>query len=79
MIKLQAVLSPQGYFRVHAAGCRDLHDHRKSQHASPFDVAAQTREEVAAELNQDFIDEGSMTPEEALDYVTFLPCTGLKG
>lgn len=77
-MKLQAVLSHSGLFRVHAAGCRDLNDRSKSQHASPFDVKGETREGIAAELNQDFIDEGGMTADEALDYVTFLPCSGLN-
>lgn len=66
----QATLSPSGEFRVHAAGCRDLHDR-------PIPLAATTAREIAAELNSDLIDEGSMTADEALDYVRFLPCTGL--
>lgn len=73
----QATLSPSGEFRVHAAGCRDLHDPRHAQHDRPIPLAATTAREIAAELNSDLIDEGSMTADEALDYVRFLPCTGL--
>ncbi|WP_433542010.1 hypothetical protein ACQP10_38305 (plasmid) [Streptosporangium sandarakinum] len=73
-----AVLSTSGNFRVHRAGCADLKHLGRSQHAAPFPVAAQTRDAIAAELNQEFIDEGSMTAAEALDYVDFLPCSGLR-
>lgn len=78
MASFKAFLSTGGVFHVHAAGCRDLSKLVKSQHAEPFDVQAEAREAIAAELHADFIDEGSMTPDEALDYVDFLPCTGLR-
>lgn len=74
---LKAYLSVSGTFRVHAADCHDLTKLADSQHDTPFDVAATTREAIAAELHQDFIAEGGMTADQALDHVLFLPCTGL--
>ncbi|MGW0443807.1 hypothetical protein ACWDWV_00305 [Streptosporangium sandarakinum] len=73
-----AVLSTFGSFRVHRTGCADLKQLGRFRHAVPFPVAAQTRESIAAERNQDFIGEGSMTAAEALDCVDFLPCSGLR-
>lgn len=71
-----AVLTKTGVFRVHAKDCRDLT--RASGHQqAPFQVAGQTRAEISQELHEDFIEEGSMSPGEALDYVIFLPCSGL--
>lgn len=77
MSKFQAVLSTSGTFRIHRSGCGDLKS-LNSQTASPLDVAAETSEEIAVELCADFIEEGSMAPDEALDYVRFLPCCGLS-
>ncbi|GAA3144424.1 hypothetical protein GCM10010466_39420 [Planomonospora alba] len=76
--RFQAVLCGSG-FRVHAAGCRDIaRDIARSASAiDAIPVIATTAEEIAVELNQDFIAEGSMTADEALDYVTFVGCTGL--
>lgn len=75
--RFQATLSPRtSTFRVHLAGCRDLRNPRDRHDNGVMDVEATTREGIATELNQDFIDEG-MTVDRALDQVDFLPCTGL--
>ncbi|GGK90798.1 hypothetical protein Ppa06_57530 [Planomonospora parontospora subsp. parontospora] len=74
----QAVLCGSG-FSVRRTGCRDIaRDIARSVSAvDAIPVIATAAEAIAAELNQDFIAEGSMTADEALDYVTFVGCTGL--
>ncbi|GAA4626929.1 hypothetical protein GCM10023196_037170 [Actinoallomurus vinaceus] len=73
--EFQATLSYSGGFRVHRAGCPGANDLRHSQHGHPLDVSGTTPEDIAADLYSDFIP-GEMTRDEALDHVTFLPCTG---
>ncbi|MFB9476834.1 hypothetical protein [Nonomuraea salmonea] len=70
---LVATLDRHGQFRVHAATCADAADPYR-QHTDPFPVQARTRRDIAAELSHDLIEEGSLTIDEALDYVDFLPC-----
>ena len=59
---------------VHRADCRDIPKARRNA-ANVEDMTVETRQEVANDWYQDFINEGSMTEAEALNYCVFLPCT----
>lgn len=63
---------------VHAAGCADLKKGRKVRVDVKYDLTVSSRQEVANDFWADFIDEESMTAEEALGYTQFYPCCGLK-
>ena len=67
-----AVVDPNHceWIEVHKAGCRDL-GKRKPVH---YQFEAETREQIAKETAGDFIDEGSMTLEEAIGHIHFAPC-----
>jgi len=67
-VSFQAVLSPHDGFLVHRAGCCGLTG--SAQQAAPFDVAATTPQQVAAELSQDVVAGGDARR------VSFLPCCG---
>lgn len=76
--RFRFTLDPEGGdFRVHAANCRDLQDPRYQHDNGVMDLEATTAEGIAAEVNQDFIEEGSMAADAATDNVHFLPCAGL--
>lgn len=75
-LELEGVLDRHGDFRVHRKGCRDLP--REAQGLPIPLPGLHTPEEVALDLWSDIIAEGGMEPEEAEEWVTFLPCCAFK-
>lgn len=66
--------------RVHRAGCRDImRDVRPgpewSACTSHYETAGTSKQDIAEDFHADFIEEGSMTAEDAMNYCWFLPCT----
>lgn len=62
--------------RVHGAGCADIA--KDSRGALTVYTATFTTLRAAAEdFYSDFIDEGSMTSDQAISYSHFLPCCHL--
>jgi len=62
------------WMEVHKTGCTDLLRLRGPQQ-STFEADSLT--EAAADLAADFIAEGSMTVERALQHIHFAPCVRL--
>jgi hypothetical protein len=62
------------WMEVHKAGCADTTRRGKRVHWT-FDAATLT--EAAEEVASDFLDEGSMTIEDALADIHFAPCVTL--
>jgi len=60
--------------RVHKAGCRDITRDLRGA-TSHYEVEVATQAEAAEDFWADFIAEESMTAEQALTYLDFLPCT----
>ena len=60
--------------RVHKAGCRDV-DKDKRRADTVYNMEANSFQDVANEFYSDFINEGSMTTDQALNYCNFAPCT----
>lgn len=70
----------KGYWmEVHADGCADLSRGRRGQTkgAGSWTIEAATMREAAIAISSDFIAEGSMTEDEALEHVYFAPCVKL--
>lgn len=66
-----------GAVRVHRAGCRDVARELRGSAGrvtSEYQVDVSTQHEAAEEFHADFLEEGSMTPDEAWTYTTVLPC-----
>ena len=61
----------KGTFVVHAAECADC---RKLQGEHQTAAQASSEMEVVADIYQDMIYEGSITPEQALQDIHFAPC-----
>jgi len=76
-MRITQVYDPNGRgaeLRVHRAGCADaVREARKA--TSSYTTEAASKREAAEDFYADFIDEGSMTAEDALGYTDFLPCT----
>lgn len=61
----------KAWAEVHKAGCSHL-GKRKPVHYTLEEIGS--RVEAAEEIASDFIDEGSMTVEDALHAIHFAPC-----
>jgi hypothetical protein len=68
--------SDHGWMAVHRADCAET---RKlaERGAGGYIIEAETLTGAAVVLASDFIAEGSMTIEQALGYITFMPCVKL--
>lgn len=80
-MKVTLVYNPNfrgGSVRVHKTGCRDIGQDRRGA-TTVYDMTAETRNEVAVDFFEDFINEGSMTPLDALNETHFLPCCDGEG
>lgn len=58
---------------MHAADCRDIAKDKRGA-VTVYSIEAESCRAVAEDFYSDFIGEGSMTSEEALQYSIFLPC-----
>ena len=67
------VQDKHGDYTAHAAGCRDI----ARANDIRWSINATSKREVALDAYSDFIDEGSMTAEEAMIFLRFLPCVKL--
>jgi hypothetical protein len=61
---------------VHRAGCLDItrRETRKRSHISHWNANVATAREAAIDAWSDFVSEGSMTEDQAVDYTTVMPC-----
>jgi len=66
----------KGQFVVHAADCADCEKLKGEQN---FEIDAASELEVSADLNSDFISDGSMTAAEGLSEIHFAPCVRFEG
>lgn len=65
----------EAWMVVHATGCADIRRYGPGNQNCTLDASTVT--EAAADLASDFIAEGSMTLDQALDDIHFAPCVKL--
>jgi hypothetical protein len=65
-----------GDTRCHKTGCRDI-GRERVRWQNEWTEDADTLDELAASVFSDFINEGSITDEQALSYLDCAPCVTL--
>lgn len=78
-MKLHVIRPQEHWLAVHKAGCADLRRiHPMSEDRRyPWMEDHESLTEAAESIASDFIAEGSMTVEEALNEIHFFPCVTL--